>query len=100
MGPFQMLRNSLQLARDAIGKQSLLNARSWPIAGGHEGLLMGILGVSRCPIKLPSGDRPLIQPEAVPCGNISKDCFWPIKVIQSGIPQNANPGIDSFLGFS
>lgn len=32
MGPFQMLRNSLQLARDATGKQSPLNARSWPKA--------------------------------------------------------------------
>lgn len=31
MGPFQMLRNSLQLARDATGKQSPLNARSWPV---------------------------------------------------------------------
>lgn len=32
MGPLQMLRNSLQLARDATGKQSPLNARSWPKA--------------------------------------------------------------------
>jgi len=45
---------------------------------------MGALGLSRCPIKLPSGDRPLTQPKAVPCRSSPKDCNWPIAAIVGG----------------